>query len=134
MVVPLIPWLIIFVVVFFVLTILRKRRTDDLLDGRTFKVHVGDSGISWADALTRTEYQWLAFHGFDETANLFVLYLTNPKRARMIHYHLIPKRAFPDAAKLGEFRALLESSMQRQESRFPVIAPKAVLPVDSEIK
>jgi len=74
---------------------------------------------------TRIEHQWAAFHGFDETASSFVLYLTAAKKSALVRYHGIPKRAFSSPQQLEAFRELITSSIHAHESAFPVSPPKS---------
>ncbi len=114
MVVPLIPWLLIFGFVWmFIFRLLRKRLRENPIIGRSFEVTISDLGICWSDPVSRTEYKRLAFRGFDETANLFILYLTDPIRVSLLQYHLIPKRSLRIPGQLTQVRTLLEANIRR---------------------
>ena len=66
--------------------------------GRTLRVD--ESGLTWSSEVDRSETTWQAFSRFQETENLFVLYLGE----RLAE--AVPKRALA-AAQLDEFRHLL---------------------------
>ena len=62
----------------------------------------------------RLEAKWLAFARVIETQNLFVLYVGEHA------FHMVPKRAFADAAHVDEFRGALHDRITHRPAAFPV--------------
>jgi hypothetical protein len=60
-------------------------------------------------------YEWVAFDHVVETTNLLLLYVTRSELG-----YIIPKRAFPTADELANFRSILESAIQHRTSAFPI--------------
>ena len=74
-------------------------------------------GIAIADPFSQTHARWQAFVAFDETTNLFLLYV-----GRFMPY-IIPKRAFPTQQDADQFRALCQHSISRPQTAFPILPP-----------
>ena len=131
--VPLIPWGIIFACVwFFIFRKLRAQHKNHRLVDRPHTLIVEPDKIIWTEPFSRLEYQWQAFYGFKETKNLFLLYLSDPKGAGILMFHVVPKRAFAVPDQIAEFKKLLEVNVQARVSRFPVIQHLAAIPVMEE--
>ena len=67
-------------------------------------LHADESGVISSSEIDRSETKWQAFSRFQETENLFVLYL-GERLAQAV-----PKRAFV-GAQLDEFRQLLSTKL-----------------------
>jgi hypothetical protein len=100
---------------------LRARNKDSRLIGKPYTLLVEEEKITWIEPFSRLEYQWPAFFGFKETTNVFLLFLSDPRRTGLLAFHLVPKRAFGSDVTLAEFRRILESNIQSPVSRFPVV-------------
>jgi hypothetical protein len=71
----------------------------------------------------QTEYShnrifWQAYTRWDETTNLFLLYLSEPT------FHVVPKRAFTTPEQLNQFRALLGNIGRQAPSAPPIPEPQ----------
>jgi YcxB-like protein len=76
-------------------------------------LRIDESGLNWSSEVDRSETKWQAFSRFQETENLFVLYLGE----RLAE--AVPKRALA-GAQLDEFRQLLFKKLpQRPNSSNP---------------
>jgi hypothetical protein len=79
-------------------------------------VELDAGGMTITDIFSRTEYRWLIFRGFEETANVFVLFVSD------YSFQVLPKRAF-DGATAEELRRLLRAHAQPPIRAFPVLPP-----------
>jgi hypothetical protein len=70
-------------------------------------LRVDESSLTWSSEVDRSETKWQAFSRFQETENLFVLYLGE----RLAE--AVPKRALA-GAQLDEFRQLLLRKLPQQ--------------------
>jgi YcxB-like protein len=100
-----------------------KRFNGDLLDKLQI-VSADENGLRWAEPLTKTEYEWGAFFGFDETPNLFVLYVTDPKLTMVVRFRIVPKAALATPETTDQFRQLLTDRIHSHTRAFPVLPPK----------
>jgi hypothetical protein len=82
---------------------------------RSFTMTVSDDGITITEPLSRHEMKWFVFDRVTETQNLFLLYMSEHQ------FHIVPKRAFADAAQIDEFRAMIENRITRRPTAFPVL-------------
>ncbi|HET6248981.1 MAG TPA: YcxB family protein [Tepidisphaeraceae bacterium] len=125
MIVPLIPWVLIFGFVwFFVVRQLRARNTQTGFFKESHTVAADDNGLIWMGNSSRTEYLWRAFRGFDQTPTLFILYQDDREESRktkQVRFIPVPKRAFTNPQMLAEFQRLLDSHVHSQAGAFPVI-------------
>jgi hypothetical protein len=78
-----------------------------------------DEGISVQATTSSTFMMWTHFIFFAETESLFVLMIS-----RRIGY-LLPKRAFPSADPINEFRAFAQAHVGNAPTGFPVQPPSA---------
>jgi hypothetical protein len=121
------PWVFIFGFVWFF--VLRQFRPRSLMNAKDFLekrqgMFADGRCMTWIEPAIRIEYQWEAFHAFDETPGLFLLYTTDPRRAEVLRFHVVPKRAFPEPTSLDDFRRLLIDHVHPHDGAFPVLPPK----------
>lgn len=123
-----VPWLLIFGLVwFFAFRQLRNnRRRENPILGRLHQMEVNQSGVTVTTTSGRREFHWSAFHAWQETAHLFLLYDADPKRASVISAEVIPKRAIRNSADLDALRHLIASNVRAHDSAFPVLPPRQV--------
>ena len=117
--IQLIPWMLIFGVLwFFVFRKLRRRHERTLAADPTLNlrhtVDVTDAGIVQQSGLARTEWNWIAFNRFYESDRLFLL----PLAAR--RFLMLPKRALATPADADALRQLFERYIQPPTGGFPV--------------
>lgn len=68
---------------------------------------IGDDGLHVSNALATSEVRWMAFRGYLENDNVFVIYEPGwPPRLRTL-----PKRAFPDDQSVERVRRILQSQL-----------------------
>lgn len=124
---PLVPWALIFFGVWLVVfRALRARsiKMSGIYMEKSQTMVADDSGVIWAEPMMRTEYRWEAFHGFDETANLFLLYTSDAKETDFLRFHVVPKRSFPVPMLCDQFRQLLTDHVHSHDRAFQVLPPK----------
>ena len=123
---PALPWVMILSFAFFFFRRVMKHQRRVLWEAdpaihrpRTITPYAEGLGVS--DPFSQTHIQWQGFVGFEETRNLFLLYI-----GRFTAY-FIPKRAFPGQAEVEQFRALCQHSVSCAQMGFPVLpaAPAA---------
>lgn len=68
-----------------------------------------EGGLTWSSEVDRSETKWQAFSRFQETENLFVIYLGERSA------EAVPKRAL-SATQLNEFRQLLLKKLPQQSN------------------
>ena len=117
---PIIPWVLILGFVWFFLYRQLRGWQQRAWDSnpiwhRPRRVHIDDDGITFTDPVSEHRSSWAAYVKFDETPNLFLLFLTS------MTAEMIPKRAFPDAKSLDDFRELLSRTISPPQAAFPVI-------------
>jgi hypothetical protein len=130
---PLLPWALIFCSVWFVVFRgLRARSTkmSGVFLEKSQSMVADDSGVIWTEPMTRTEYRWEAFYGFDETPNLFLLYTSDAKGTDFLRFHVVPKRSFPVPMLCDQFRQLLTDRVHSHNRAFQVLPPK---PVEADV-
>jgi hypothetical protein len=74
---------------------------------RPIHLTIDDDGLNVRTELRQSQVRWDAIDHFQETRDLFLLYLTPSEL-----YTLIPKRSFPSGPQLDEFRALLAKKVR----------------------
>lgn len=83
-----------------------------------------ENGLRWKLG-SKMHFDWSVFLGFDETPTLFLLYTSDPDRARLPDAEVVPKRAFSSAADLDLFRQLVASNIHPLSSEFRVLQRRA---------
>jgi hypothetical protein len=83
------------------------------------RLEISDTSLVTDDSQTRVEFKWNAFVRFVESRNVFVLM---PTEMSLV---IIPKRAFPNAEAVQDFRRLLETRVLRPAPGFPVVESQA---------
>jgi hypothetical protein len=130
---PLLPWVAIFLfIIFFLRWNLRRIVKNHRMIDRPYTLEVADDGLTWVEPVSRLQYRWAAFYGFKETKNLFLLYLSDPSRAGMLMFHIVPRRAFGSPEAAAEFGRLVRAKIQPQASGFPVLMAKVAQSTTSE--
>jgi hypothetical protein len=131
LVLPLIPWLLIFGFIwFFVFRQVRSRhrkaweQTPGMHRPRT--VTIDETGLSFTEPTSQSRVNWDHFVRFAETKNLFLLFDSE------VSAELIPKRIFQATAQVDEFRALLARHVSPPTGAFPVLPVKASGAAESE--
>jgi hypothetical protein len=117
MLVPFIPWLLVFGFLwFFVFRRLTRRMymaQPSLMRPKTLELSDDEATVS--DELSRLTYKWPAFVRFIETRNLFLMYVSE------VMFHIVPKRAFDSQCELDEFRQKLREWADARSQGFPVL-------------
>ena len=121
------PWLIVFFVFwFFIYRYLRgaPRRSWDAQPQLRLPqcLEQTDRGLRFVDEQSTVDYAWSAFPRYAEGRNLFILLVSQ------VGFHMVPKRAFADAAQLDAFRALLARHVPgpgAAPTGFPISPPSA---------
>ena len=118
--IPHITWMLLLVTVFVLLVRQTSQQLLATWNGsptlhRRHTLTMDGDGLTLADPLARLEAKWLAFDRVIETQNLFVLYVSEHA------FHMIPKRAFADAAQLDVFRAAIDDRITHRPAAFPVM-------------
>ncbi len=87
---------------------------------------ISAEGLCITDAVSRLEYRWQAFAGWQETKSLFVIFLSQ--------YQVIflPKHAFESAEMLDAMRALASLIPASVSSAFQVVQPNAIPPLPAD--
>jgi hypothetical protein len=118
----LVPWLLIFAVVWFeVFRRLMDRSAAKRLWERQPSLHlrkrfdVDENRLIVQDSQTRDEHKWAAIRAYVETPHLFILYKPD------YTFHMIPKRAFAGPDDAEKLRHLLRAKIQPATMAFPVI-------------
>ena len=128
--VPLIPWLVLFasvwVILFTAARVQMPRRMwerNPALQLRQ-RLDANDDRLIIDNVQSRIEMKWAAVRSFLETPNLFMLYTAE------YLFHMVPKRAFAGQGE-AEFRELLRRGIQPPTQAFPVMqaVPVAPLPI-----
>ena len=120
-VLPVVPWLLIFLFVYFFLFRYARGGLKALWDAQTslhrpHVVEIYDDRIVFSDAVDRLEHKWEAFTHVRESPGLFLLFTSN------YSMHILPKRAFPGRGGIDEFRELIRRAIaQRPGPAFPVL-------------
>jgi hypothetical protein len=122
LILPLIPWLTIFIVIWVSVFVALRRAPRRAWEGQPREHLVKRWQISNECVVidmgdSKSEMKWSVFLKYVETPTLFLLYSSK------FSFYMVPKRAFADAAQLAEFAALLSQHIQPQTQAFPVIAP-----------
>jgi hypothetical protein len=81
---------------------------------RPYIAEIDETSLRLSEPLSHHEYRWEYFPGWIETTNNFVIYVSP------LSFHLIPKRAFADAAARAQFVELLRRVISEQTGAFPV--------------
>ncbi len=124
----LVPWLLIFFFIWFVIfRILRggvsKRQWNST---PAFQLHkrlvADDDHVAIDDVETSLTMKWSAIKKFSETANLFLLFIGD------YNYYIVPRRAFTPLTEV-EFRRLLAQKIQPQTKAFPVLQATPLPPL-----
>jgi hypothetical protein len=118
-IVPILPWALVFgFVYFFVIRRLRgaqQRQWDKLPHmHRPRTIEIDDEGVTMSEETSSTRMNWAHFQKFEETPNLFLLYVAD------IMSDFIPKRAFADQAAVDAVRELFQQNISPPTSGFPV--------------
>jgi YcxB-like protein len=120
-VLPILPWMLIFGFVWFsVYRGLRKRRstfwdnTPSMHRSRTWTID--DDGLTVAEPFSQHRTVWGGYTRFQETKNLFLLY-TGKHTAEMI-----PKRVLGSDEQIEAARQILQRNVSAPAGAFPVIA------------
>lgn len=119
LVIPLIPWLLFFGLIWFVVFRQLRGRAKQAWEKqpylqlrRTFEFT--EDRVIMDDVQSRSEMRWTVFSKFVESRNLFLLY-HGP-----YVFNMIPKRAFSGPAEVEAFRRLLQQKIQPGTGAFPV--------------
>ena len=125
---PFLPWLVFFIFAAVHIRRLNRNQFRAMWDAdptvhtpRTLTPYA--EGIAIADPFSQTHARWQAFVAFDETKDLFLLYV-----GRFMPY-IIPKRAFPTQAEVDQFRALCQHSISPRPAAFPILPPTSTQPI-----
>jgi hypothetical protein len=92
---------------------------------RPTRAAITNEGIIFTDNLATHRYAWLAILAFQETTNLFLLYVSD------YAFHIIPKRAFISIEATDDFRHILDVYIGSRPNAFPVL-PLPPLAVSSD--
>ncbi|MEA2734834.1 MAG: YcxB-like protein [Humisphaera sp.] len=125
--VPLLPWLLIFGVIwFFVFRYMRRRYLKTWEDTRWIhrpqSMTIDESGLTFTEPTAARRLSWDHFVRFGETENLFLLFSSEYSA------EFIPKRIFATAAEADQFRALLARHVSPPTGAFPVVPVVPVAP------
>ncbi len=123
--VPLLPWIGVFVAIMVASRWGRRRvaarqfsRFGPLQRPRTFQLST--SGVTVTEPLSYHHYQWQAFPRWEETKNLFTLYISE------YGMEIITKRAVGSETTIEQLRDMLRSSIDPAKTArqaFPVLPP-----------
>ena len=121
---PFLPWVVVFLLVWVVLFFAVRRQVKKMWDGSPHLqqprvLTISEEMFTDATTLTSHAYKWAAFVQYRETPQLFVLY---PGRFMI---EMVPKRAFPSPADVDAFRAFLQNAIRPHQPAFAVLPPKA---------
>jgi hypothetical protein len=96
-------------------------------------VDIDDELIVLKSPTSKTEFQWTAFEGFDESASCFVLFVENARTYKLVHFLPIPKRTFPSAEMCDDFARALNANLRMRAGASPVLRtlPVPTLPTKS---
>jgi hypothetical protein len=127
---PFIPWLLIFAIlwigIYRILRGLPKRMWDGQPNMKLPQaVKISNEALEMDSAAMRTVYQWSAFVCYRETKNLFLL---QPSKLSFV---IIPKRACADAGAVEALRRMVELHVPNAEPKpfgFTVTHPPPPLP------
>ena len=121
--VPLLPWMGVFVAIIIASRLGRRhvaarqfKRFGPLQRPRTFQLSTG--GVTVTEPLSSHHYQWQAFPRWEETKNLFTLYVSE------YGIEIIPKRAVGSETTIDQLRNMLRSSIDPAKTArqaFPVL-------------
>jgi hypothetical protein len=120
MLLPALPWLLIFGFIWFFVYRQVRGGYKRLFDStpalhRVRKLQVREDGLSMIEATAESRVTWDHYLQFTETPNLFLLYVaTNAAE-------FIPKRVFPTEMAMNGFRTLLERNISPPAGAFPVV-------------
>jgi hypothetical protein len=85
-------------------------------------IQVSQEWVIVTDDAQQTCYRWQAFVGWQETANLFLLYNS------FVTFEMVPKRAFPSPEAIQHFTALVRQYIGEGNVGFQVLPPRPVPP------
>jgi heme/copper-type cytochrome/quinol oxidase subunit 2 len=120
---PLSPWLVVFLSVWVFFFRLLRRQTRHNWEGQPNlhlenRMDIAPEGVSVANPVFSSAYRWEAFQRVQETPNLFILFLST------LTFVLIPKRALPDAQAIDSLRGTLRTMIaERPTPAFAVVMP-----------